>query len=178
MSPTPPPALPGFFGRILCRWGSASPTCGTSERASPARCHGEESVFPTREENLRRQPRATPVPVPRPAPGGRSPGGENPFRGAAGPSRPSPARRRALWRGCGSCPSAGSPGRRDRPRSGGGNRRLPGRRPATTATPAPRRHLWRARRRPGAGGGGGRPARPGPLALRPHLLAPPPGRGP
>lgn len=150
MSPTPPPALPGFFGRILCRWGSASPTCGTSERASPARCHGEESVFPTREENLRRQPRATPVPVPRPAPGGRSPGGENPFRGAAGPSRPSPARRRALWRGCGSCPSAGSPGRRDRPRSGGGNRRLPGRRPATTATPAPRRHLWRARRRPGA----------------------------
>lgn len=51
-APPPPLPLPGFFGRILCRWGSASPTCGTFERAFPARCHREESVFPTGEEHL------------------------------------------------------------------------------------------------------------------------------
>lgn len=90
VSPSPPPALPGFFGRILCRWGSASPTCGTSERASPARCHGEESVFPTREENLRRDTESDPRPRPRPRPaaGGRSPGGGPRSAGRRG--RPGP----------------------------------------------------------------------------------------
>lgn len=144
------PALPGFFGRILCGWGSASPTCGTCERTSPARCHGEESVFPIGKENLKKHGEHPPPPRRQPLPAGSR-------FAVAGPARHSPARRRAPWRGCGFCPSAGSPGRRDRPRSGGGSRRLPGRRPAATAAPAPRRHLRGARRRRGARGVGGTP---------------------
>lgn len=78
-------ALPGFFGRILCRWGSASPTCGTSEPASPARCHGEESFFPMGEENLKKHgEHPTPHP-PRPT-DSRSRRGGSPLRGGgAGP---------------------------------------------------------------------------------------------
>lgn len=68
------------------------------------------------------------------------------------PSRHPPARRRAPWRGCGSCPSAGSPCRRGLPRRAGGSRCPPGRTrpagpphgPAATAAPAPRRDLRRA----------------------------------
>lgn len=172
--PPPPLPLPGFFGRILCHWGSASPTCGTSERAFPARCHGEESVFPTGEEHLnvhREHHHAPTSPHLFPYPARRQPlpGRGKPSSAAAGPARHSPARRRAPWRGCGSCPSAGSPGPGDRPRSGGDSRRRPARRAAATAAPGP---YLRRGRCVGARNAGVCPR------LAPHLLAPPPGRGP
>lgn len=85
--------LPGFFGRILCRLGSASPTCGISERAFPARCHGEGSVFPTGEEHLNVHREAPPPPyIPPPFPLSAPRAAQAPLRGGgAGPALTSSA---------------------------------------------------------------------------------------
>lgn len=103
------------------------------------------------------------------------------------PSRHPPARRREPWRGCGSCPSAGSPCRRGLPRRAGGSRCPPGRTrpagpphgPAATAAPAPRRDLRRAGGVEVPSGSRWVPSLPlFPVPVLTYLPAPPPWRGP
>lgn len=109
--------------------GRGAPPCGLPQLVVT----GRKAVFLRGEETLKRALYPSFPPSPK-------------------PSRHPPARHRAPWKGCGSCPSAGSPCRRGLPRRAGGSRCPPGRTrpagpphgPAATAAPAPRRDLRRA----------------------------------
>lgn len=174
------PALPGFFGRILCGWGSASPTCGTCERTSPARCHGEESVFPIGKQNLKKHGEHPPPPRRQPLPGRRAPGSR--WRGRPGTHQLGVERRGEA------VDSARVP---DHPveEIGHGQEVAAGVPRGADQQPQQRQRRGGTCGEPGGVGGrevsGGPPARPGPLrpapfraARRSHLPAPPPGPGP